>query len=223
MSYALVVGGSPSPISGQILIELADISEYIVAVDKGMDICLKAGVYPDLFCGDGDSISNHSLSYLDEHQDIERVLYDPHKDDTDLSLAMSQVVDRGYTQIIATSLLGGRIDHQLAVVGVLKSLDTKDIWWVEDTMVSRFLSDCGVSHWNLNESCQDKTFSCISLRDGTVVSESGTRWEVNRIQLDSLSDRGISNVVESTSGSVCVHSGQALICINEAPLSLLNE
>ena len=223
MSRALVVGGSPNPISVERLLELVDISEFIVAVDKGMDICLEAGVNPHLFCGDGDSLSPISAEYLASHSDIEQVVYDPHKDDTDLSLALDEVAKRGYTNTLVTSLLGGRIDHQLAVIGVLKSQDTLDIWWVEDDMIARLLSSDMTSIIQLTEECVHKTLSCIALDDETSVTEVGTRWEADRLILDALSDKGVSNVVETNDAYVKIHSGKALVCINQAPISLITE
>lgn len=221
MSRALVVGGSPSPISISMLKKLNDLCSYVVAVDKGIDVCLDAEIVPDLFCGDGDSLSHESSLYLENNKAVERVVYNPHKDDTDLSLAIGEVVNRGYSSVIATSLLGGRIDHQLAVVGVLNSFVSNDIWWAEDDMIGRFLSSEGPCDLVLNEACRDKTFSCISLEDSTYVTEQGARWNVDRLCLDALSDRGVSNIAESDEARIHIHEGNALICINHAPLSLI--
>ncbi len=223
MSRALVVGGSPNPISINRLRELVEITEFVVAVDKGMDICLEANISPDLFCGDGDSLSHKSAEYLEQHTSIERVVYNPHKDDTDLSLALDEVKRRGCDSVVVTSLLGGRIDHQLAVVGVLKSQNKLDVWWAEDDMIGRMLAASDSSSIRLNSACVGKTLSCIALEDTTIVSESGTRWEADHLELDALSDRGVSNVVESHNACIEVHQGRALICLNDAPLSVISE
>ncbi len=221
MSRALVIGGSPTPVSTKKLHELSELVDFIVVVDKGMDICLNACITPDLFCGDGDSLSSSSLNFLNENDSIEKVNYDPFKDDTDLSLALQEVNTRGYQNIIVTSLLGGRLDHQLAVIGVLRSFTHTNLWWVEDEMIARFLSADSNSRITFNSYCRGKTISCIALEEGTEVSEFGTRWEVNHLEMDALSDRGVSNVIEADSSGIVVHKGSALICINEAPFSLL--
>ncbi len=223
MSSSLVVGGSPLAISAKKLSVLSQLCDFIVAVDKGMDICIEAGIIPDLYCGDGDSISRQSLQYLESNHSIEKAVYDPHKDDTDLSLAIREVVDRGYDRIVVASLLGGRLDHQLAVLGVLKTADTDDIWWVEDDVICRILSEDGCCEIQLNEECVDKTISCISLSDDTLVTEQGTLWEADHLTLGLLSDRGVSNVVTASGATIKIHRGSAIICINEGPLSLINE
>ncbi len=222
MKRALVVGGSPCAISPEKLREAASFTDYTIAVDKGMDVCIEAGIIPDLFCGDGDSLSENSSLFLNASS-IEQVRYNPHKDDTDLGLALSEAHVRGYDGVIVASLQGGRLDHQLAVLGVLKSAQATDIWWVEDDMIARLLRSyaTSTSRINFTSECIQKTVSCIALSDPTIVNEKGLRWEADCLELTSLSDRGVSNVVEQSDAYIEVVDGVALICINDAPISLI--
>ena len=48
----LLVGGSPEPSSPELVARHADAADYSVAVDRGLDRLMAAGVAPDLFCGD---------------------------------------------------------------------------------------------------------------------------------------------------------------------------
>ncbi len=219
MSVAFVVGGSPEPISPERLKAVSEYTDFVLAVDKGMDICISAGLSVNVFCGDGDSLSTSSKQYLVEHPEVEKVMYNPLKDDTDLALALEEAKLRGCKRVVVASLSGGRLDHQLAVVGVLRSVEEIEVVWVEDAMVAHLLTDSQKSELLLNDTCRSKTLSCISLCDGTVVSEEGMRWNADHLTLDVLSDRGVSNVVESDAARIEVHEGKALVCINDADLS----
>jgi thiamine pyrophosphokinase len=51
------------------------------------------------------------------------------------------------------------------------------------------------------------TFSAIPLAEGTVVSERGMHWNLDRRPLALLADEGVSNVVEATDACVTCHEG----------------
>lgn len=119
----LVVGGSPEPASTELVAALAAEADRVIAVDRGLDRLKAAGAVPDLFCGDGDTASAGALAWLEglvASGRTEDVRYDPHKDLTDLALALDIAVRRWPTaRICATCLAGGNPDHALAVLGQL--------------------------------------------------------------------------------------------------------
>lgn len=119
----LVVGGSPEPASTELVAALAAEADRVIAVDRGLDWLNAAGAVPDLFCGDGDTASAEALAWLEglvASGRTEDVRYDPHKDLTDLALALDIAVRRWPTaRICATCLAGGNPDHALAVLGQL--------------------------------------------------------------------------------------------------------
>ncbi len=217
MSYALVVGGSPEMVSEEKLSKLVDGANLIVAVDKGMDACVRAHVVPHLFCGDGDSLSEASVAFIKEHHSIETIMYNPMKDDTDLSLALSETVKYNPDHIVVTSLRGGRLDHQLAVVGVLSTFSSHSIWWSEDGFLGRFLCAAGPDAIKFDSSFKEKTVSCISLANDTKITEKNMRWDVERLTLPLLSDRGVSNIVEGESACISVDCGCVLVCVDNPP------
>lgn len=119
----LLVGGSPEPSSAALIARLADDADYVVAVDRGLDRLIAACVEPDLFCGDCDTASPEAVAYLQRLVDGGRAAvetYDPHKDYTDLTLAL-QAADARWpgAQLTLTCFGGGRPDHLLAVLGTL--------------------------------------------------------------------------------------------------------
>ena len=52
----LVVGGSPQGASPEVVRRAAQGCDAVVAVDRGLDAVLAAGLICDLFCGDADTV-----------------------------------------------------------------------------------------------------------------------------------------------------------------------
>lgn len=127
----LIVGGSPEPCSPETLCAAASGCDAVVAVDRGLDALRAAALHCDLFCGDADSVSEQGAALVACAEGdgpssgsfaVER--YNPHKDYTDLSLALRAVRERwGSCAVRATCLTGGAPDHYLAALGRLVAWD----------------------------------------------------------------------------------------------------
>lgn len=224
----LLVGGSPEVASSKVLQNAAEGCDRVVAVDRGLDALLKAGVNPDLFCGDVDSVSGEGRSLIeaasrmasdypsceagcdDSHEysglplfEIER--YNPAKDYTDLSLALRAIRERwGSCDVVCTCLSGGKPDHFLGVMGCLSAYDAGAVQLVENTFSGRILH-IGQS-WSI-DGAEDRRLSVIALAEGTRVTERGTRWETDLLELPLLSDRGVSNVIDNAHASIICDEG----------------
>ena len=61
--------------------------DYVIAVDKGLEFCYRAGIRPDEMLGDFDSADPAVRSYF-EGLEIPVQLYKPEKDQTDIENAM---------------------------------------------------------------------------------------------------------------------------------------
>lgn len=203
----LVVCGSSVVASADLLRQLAGECDYVVAVDRGLDALLSAGLGCDVFVGDADTVSDAGRALVDAVEDFEVERHDPYKDYTDLALALDSVRRRWPgAEVVATCATGGRPDMALSVLGLLASYEGAPVWIVEDRVVARILH-VGES-WTI-ESAEGKTFSIIAIASGTVVSEHGLEWELNHSPLGLLADTGISNVVRSTA-KITVHQGTAI-------------
>ena len=237
----LLVAGSPEPSSPELVAALAGDVDEVMAVDRGADACRAAGVVPDSFCGDADTVSPDTLAWLcgrageseadvrrldvtpaDDARDVPEVhglataggvrLFEPAKYDTDLSLAFSccrqlaREADESL-EVTVTCASGGRMDHALAVFGVLAANADLAPALAEDAFECRVLSPRGRGSWALGPSAVGRRFSFVALADGTLVSERGMRWELDRFRVDALRDRGISNVVESAGATVTCRDG----------------
>lgn len=213
----LLVGGSPQTCDDAFLKRLHAGCDLVVAVDRGLDAVLDAGLSCDLFCGDADSVSVRGLSAVrrceegepSEVSAVER--YDPHKDFTDLSLALRAIDSRwGGAELVCTCLTGGRPDHALAALGCI-------LRWggpvrLEEQGFSGRLLRAGAS-WKMT-GFEGSTFSFVCLSPVGVVSERGMEWELDRKRVELLSDLGISNIVTDDAEVTC-HEGAIaayLIC-----------
>lgn len=203
----LVVCGSPVVSSADLLRRLAGECDHVVAVDRGLDALLGAGLGCDVFVGDADTVSDAGRALVDAAEAFEVERHDPYKDYTDLALALDFVRRRWPgAEVVATCATGGRPDMALSVLGLLASYEDAPIWIAEDKVVARILH-AGES-WTI-EGAEGKTFSIIAIAPNTEVSEHGLGWELDHASLGLLADTGISNVVRSTA-KIQVHSGTAI-------------
>lgn len=238
----LLVAGSPEPSLPELVAKLAGEAELVMAIDRGAEACRAAGVVPQAFCGDADTVSPETLTWVreqagkaapeadeplavtpaDDVRDVPEVrgvhgwqgirLFEPAKYDTDLSLGFScarQVAsEQGEPlEVTLTCASAGRMDHALAVFGVLAANADLAPVLVEDAFTCRILSPRGAKTWEMGKQAQGKHFSFVALADGSCVSEQGMRWELDHFRVDALRDRGISNVVDAENASITCHDG----------------
>lgn len=214
----LLVGGSPERASAETLRRAARGCRAIVAVDRGLDALIAAGMACDLFCGDADSVSPEGAELVRAAERtaqqggaaaFEVVRYNPHKDDTDLGLALAEVAARyPGAPVRATCLAGGKPDHALAVLGRLATWP-HGVEWIENAFEGLVLRE-GMA-WEISGARGDR-FSFVPLSaEGAEVSERGMRWELDHARVPLLSDLGISNVIEADPARITCHAG-ALVC-----------
>lgn len=193
--------------SADLLRRLAGECNHVVAVDRGLDALLGAGLSCDVYVGDADTVSDAGRALVDAAKDFEVERHDPYKDYTDLALALDSVRRRWPgAEVVATCATGGRPDMALSVLGLLAGYDDAPVWIAEDKVVSRILR-AGES-WAI-EGAEGQMFSIIAIAPGTVVSEHGLEWELDHSPLGLLADTGISNVVRSTA-TIQAHAGTAI-------------
>lgn len=193
--------------SPELLCHLAGECDHIVAVDRGLDALLGAGLGCDVYVGDADTVSDAGRAQVDAAEAFEVERHNPYKDYTDLALALDSVRRRWPgAEVVATCATGGRPDMALSVLGLLAAYEDAPIWIAEDKVVARILH-AGES-WTI-EGAEGKTFSIIAIAPNTEVSEHGLEWELDHSPLGLLADTGISNVVRRTA-KIQVHTGTAI-------------
>lgn len=193
--------------SAGLLRQLAGECDHIVAVDRGLDVLLGAGLGCDVYVGDADTVSDAGRALVDAAEAFGVERHNPYKDYTDLALALDSVRRRWPgAEVVATCATGGRPDMALSVLGLLAGYEDAPIWIAEDKVVARVLH-AGES-WTI-EGAEGKTFSIIAIAPNTEISEHGLEWELDHSPLGLLADTGISNVVRK-SAKIQVHQGTAI-------------
>ena len=81
--------------------------DFVIGADRGFDALMAYGVTPDLAIGDFDS-----LGHRPDHHSVIELPVD--KDDTDMTSALRQGLDRGYRRFVMLGGVGGRMDHTVA-------------------------------------------------------------------------------------------------------------
>ena len=191
----------------ELLRQLAGECDHVVAVDRGLDALLGAGLSCDVYVGDADTVSDEGRALVDAAKDFEVERHNPYKDYTDLALALDAIRRRWPgAELYATCTTGGRPDMALSVLGLLANYKDAPVWIAEDETTARILH-AGDS-WTI-QSAKGKTFSIIAIAPNTEVSEQGLEWELDHSPLGLLADTGISNVVRGTA-TIEVHQGVAI-------------
>lgn len=193
--------------SADLLCRLAGECDRVVAVDRGLDALLGAGLGCDVYVGDADTVSDTGRALVDAAEAFEVELHNPYKDYTDLALALDSVRHRWPgAEVVATCATGGRPDMALSVLGLLAGYEDAPVWIEENEVTARILHQDET--WTI-EGADGKTFSIIAIAPNTEISEHGLEWELDHSPLGLLADTGISNVVRSTA-KIQVHTGTAI-------------
>jgi thiamine pyrophosphokinase len=87
--------------------------DNIIAADGGALHCMKLGITPNTLIGDFDSLTSGEISTL-QNAGVQILRYSPHKDETDLELAILHAIQQDVDQIIIFGALGARLDMTLA-------------------------------------------------------------------------------------------------------------
>ena len=174
---ALIVDGSPEASSPELVRALAAEADYVVAVDRGAESLLSAGVEPDVFAGDADSVAHEAA-----------------RRSRPLSVTL-------------TCASGGRPDHALAVIGLLADAPAVGARMVEDGFELRVLRPEGEGAWELGADALGHTFSAVAVAPGTRVDLEGMQWPLSDKPMGLLADLGISNVATSADARAVCRAG----------------
>lgn len=94
--------------------------DYVVVADAGLCVCKLADVWPDCIVGDFDSVEQSVLMNYKGKTKI--VTHLPEKDATDTELAIELAMEEDCDRILLCGVTGGRLDHMLANLDLLKHI-----------------------------------------------------------------------------------------------------
>lgn len=175
---------------------------YVVAVDGGLNHCYAMGIQPNLIVGDLDSAAPDVLSH---YSMVEQRRFPSDKNETDLELAIAQVMD-DEKQLVVFGALNQRTDHSLGNLHLLRRYPGRIVLESEFERVFAVRGQVELA-------CRlGQTISLIPL-GGPVrgVTSKGLRWELNHSTFD-MNFFSISNEAVAERVEVRIEEGD-LICV----------
>jgi len=113
-----IVGGGPEEFLPDLL-QYKEKELFWIGVDRGTRYLMERGITPDLAIGDFDSIRHEDME-LYKDQIFKILTYQPEKDETDMELALRYAIGKSPSLIRIFGATGGRLDHLLANIFLLK-------------------------------------------------------------------------------------------------------
>ena len=191
-------------------------TDYVIAADGGLMYCGVLELEPDLILGDFDSLDGEYAEALEaiRAQLPEKVITLPvEKDDTDMLAAVKHGLKLGYRSFRLYGANGGRLEHTIANIQVLKYLKEQDaVGYIMDgtgmillaqneTITFRDTMDGYVNIFSLNEKAHGVTIR-------------GLKYELKYATLTNAMPLGISNEFVGVQSEVSVKDGTLLIIVN---------
>jgi thiamine pyrophosphokinase len=179
----------------------------LIAVDGGLRHVLALGLSPDLVIGDMDSAEPADLSRVPEAA-IKR--FSPHKDETDLELALIAAAEQGCDTIRVLAAVGDRLDQTISNIYLLA---LPALWGRDARLVSGAQTSWIVHPGTTTVSgAAGDTLSLIPLTgEVTAVATQGLEYPLRREDLYFGPARGVSNVLTGPTAEVSFSKGILLV------------
>ena len=201
MKRCIVIGSMPVDFDLKSIIKADD---FIFCADGGYVHAEKQGVVPNVIVGDFDS------SVQPKQTSAQVVKLPVVKDDTDTYHIARQIVKEGYTHAIFCGVTGGRLDHTIANIQMLKFLEQNG---VDATIVDKDTTiKVIINRKTVLQPQNDRYFSVFSLDEECVgVSEEGGKYSVCNAVLTNSFPIGVSNEFCGIPVEISVKKGSLLI------------
>lgn len=180
--------------------------DYVIAADDGYTMLSASGIVPDLLVGDFDSLASLPKG-------IPVKAFSPKKDDTDLALALSEGMARGYRTFRFYGASGGRDDHAYANLQLLGGASGQGC---ECRMVCPSCDVYAVTNGVLKLTGLKKgqTVSVFSHGDKAEgVTLKGLAYPLENATLTCGRPLGVSNEAAGETAAIAVESGTLLVYV----------
>ncbi len=176
----------------------------IIGVDRGALFCSQIQVAMRYAIGDFDSVSNEEFEQIKMHSE-KIVKLSEKKDDTDSEYALRFLIEKGYTEFHLYGGLGGRMDHSLVNLILLKKYNCKIVLYGESNKIQYLTPN---THTIDKE---EYTYFSIIVFEPTVISLKGTLYPIKKKKFTMLDTYAVSNEIILESCVITIHSGGAFI------------
>ena len=178
--------------------------DTIICADSGYDHAIKMGVKADIVIGDFDSID--SISAIP--QDTAIIRHPSRKDQTDTEIAIDYAREHGFKDFLLLAATGGRMDHSLTNILLLKGfLERGETAVIVDEHSKIMLTDTTL---HLSEA-PGTIVSLVPLSDCTGVCTNNLEYPLNNADMHVGKGVGVSNIMTAGSAVVSVKSGLLLV------------
>ncbi|MEG0256740.1 MAG: thiamine diphosphokinase [Christensenella sp.] len=185
---ALMVASGEAP-SEELFKRRAKDAELLIAVDNGLSVFEKFQIVPHLIVGDMDSVSKKTLKLYEDKSEI--ITAPTEKNETDAALAVDEAAKRGVEHIVFLGATGGRIDHLLSNLMLLKYAHNKDA----DLIIEDDEHEICLRRGNFDiYGKKGQTVSIIPMNKSAVVNAKGLYYPLVNLVLTNEHPRGVSNV-----------------------------
>ncbi len=190
--------------------ELLAEHDKVVVADSGAELAREVGVIPDAAVGDFDSITPSTLSWLQDNQ-VRIIEYAAAKDKTDGELAIETALEMDPSVITLTATLGGRPDHMLANLFLLRNSRFRGMNCriIESTARITLVTDEAQIHGS-----QGETVSLLPLASCTDVVLEGFKYQLEGGTIEAGATLGMSNLLLTGDGKIKIGTGQLLVVQN---------
>jgi thiamine pyrophosphokinase len=181
------------------------LAEYkkVIAVDGGLEHCHKMNITPDLIIGDFDSVPEPTLR---NYTQVPVLKYPKDKDESDLELAIKELLLQGIESIALFGVTGKRVDHLLYTLYLLARYPQNLVIVSAEEKVFCLSRESDVA------AAPGQTLSLIPLNKVLGVTTEGLQWELSNATLDKTF-MSLSNVSLGNSFKVRLQAGDLLCCL----------
>ncbi len=179
-------------------------NDYVIAADRGFELCKEMGIKPDLAVGDWDSLNRPPESCPVVNLPVE-------KDDTDTLAAIKIGLDKGYEEFHILFGAGGkRVDHTFANIQCLLYLSKRGkkgyLYFKESVITSvtnGFLRFLNSVHGDV----------AVFAADGTAhgVFEKGLKYYLDNADVSCDFPIGVSNSFTGQASEISVRDGSLYV------------
>ena len=175
-----------------------------IAADSGLETAKKLCIEPSIIIGDFDSADPALAAGYD------RLQYPSEKDDTDSMICVKYALEQGFSDIVIIGGTGGRIDHTLANLAMLK--------YIANRRGAGFITDGfnKISYLENGNMRVHKNYKYVSIipisRELTGVTLTGFLYNLNNARVKSDEVYSISNEISGEFGDIKITNGEAFVC-----------
>jgi thiamine pyrophosphokinase len=202
MRFTIVTNGDfPQSLNRRILQWVH--SSRVIAADGGLTYALSQNIQPELWVGDGDSVSQDDLGFF-QKQGGRVIPLSRYKDQTDTEAALQKALDHGAQEILLLGGGGGRFDHLFANFFLFQKYHQLKLW-VTPKEEMQVLA--GITEIQLPKGA---VVSFIPLETGTTVASStGLEWPLE--SWDFHQGISLSNLTTQEKITIRLDSGRLLL------------